>query len=362
MFNPNRLAHARKRRGWTITALAARTELSREILSRYENGGQVPTDGTVTVLAEALEVDESFLTGCDLEEIPVDAVSFRALSKMTNRTRDQGLAAGRIALLIDEWISNRFNLPPADVPTLTGRDPEAAAQELRARWGLGEQPIRNVVHLLEAHGVRVYSLTDENTNLDAYSLIWHRQPYVFLSTNKSGERSRFDAAHELGHLILHAESRTPHGPEAEQEANRFAAAFLMPKAGVIAQGLRNAGLERILVAKQRWNVAAVAMAHRANELGLMTEWAYRSLCVDLSRRGYRRGEPRGIARESSKLLTEVLNQLRADGVGVATIAAELGLTTAEVKAHMFGLTPTVVRGEGTSSSRSTGKAPLHLVE
>ena len=361
MFNPNRLAHARKRRGWTLTALAAKTDLSREILSRYENGGQIPTDATLVLLAETLDVDESFLTGTDLEEIPVDAVSFRALSKMTNRTRDQGLTSGRIALLIDEWISRRFNLPQADLPTLTGRDPEAAAQELRARWGLGEQPIRNVVHLLEAHGVRVYSLTDDNTNLDAYSLIWHKQPYAFLSTNKSGERSRFDAAHELGHLILHAESTTPHGPEAEQQANRFAAAFLMPRAGVIAQGLRNAGLERILVAKQRWNVAAVAMAHRANELGLMSEWAYRSLCVDLSRRGYRRGEPRGIARESSKLLTEVLNQLRADGVSIATIAAELGLTAVEVKGHMFGLTPTIIQGEGMSSN-FTEKTQLRLVE
>lgn len=361
MFNPNRLAHARKRRGWTLTALAAKTELSREILSRYENGSQVPTDATLVLLADALDVDEGFLTGTDLEEIPVDAVSFRALSKMTNRTRDQGLASGRIALLIDEWISSRFSLPRADLPTLTGRDPEAAAEELRARWGLGQQPIRNVVHLLEAHGVRVYSLTDDNTNLDAFSLIWHQQPYVFLSTNKSGERGRFDAAHELGHLILHAESVTPHGPEAEQQANRFAAAFLMPRAGVIAQGLRNAGLERILVAKQRWNVAAVAMAHRSNELGLMSEWGYRSLCVDLSRRGYRRGEPSGIARESSKLLTEVLNQLRADGVSIATIAAELGLTAGEVKAHMFGLTPTVVQGEGMSSD-SVEKVRLHLVE
>lgn len=361
MFNPNRLAHARKRRGWTLTALAAKTELSREILSRYENGGQVPADATLVLLAETLDVNERFLAGPDLEEIPVDAVSFRALSKMTNRTRDQGLASGRIALLIDEWIGRRFNLPKADLPTLTGRDPETAAEELRARWGLGQHPIKNVVHLLEAHGVRVYSLTDDNTNLDAYSLIWNKQPYVFLSTNKSGERSRFDAAHELGHLILHAESTPPHGPVAEQQANRFAAAFLMPRCGVIAQGLRNAGLERILVAKQRWNVAAVAMAHRANELGLMSEWGYRSLCVDLSRRGYRRGEPKGIARESSKLLTEVLNQLRADGVSIATIATEIGLTAAEVKAHLFGLTPTIVQGGATSSS-PTDRSQLHLVE
>nr|WP_264674630.1 ImmA/IrrE family metallo-endopeptidase [Nocardioides lijunqiniae] len=269
---------------------------------------------------------------------------------MTARTRDRGLSSGRLAILIDEWIDQRFNRPAPDVPTLTGRSPETAAQELRARWGLGEAPIGNLVHLLEAHGVRIYSLTDDNKDLDAYCLKWHNQPFIFLSQTKSAERSRFNAAHELGHLVLHAEDQAPHGQDAEQEANQFAAAFLMPRAGVLAQGLSNASVTRILVAKKRWNVAAMAMAHRANELGLMTEWAYRSLCVDLSRRGYRRSEPHGIPHESSQLLTKVLQQLRADRRGLATIAEDLGLEVKEVQDYMLGLTPTAVDGGGSAGA------------
>jgi hypothetical protein len=99
-----------------------------------------------------------------LEEIPPDAVSFRALSKMTARQRDRALSAGRVALLIDDWIDARFKLPAADVPTLTGYTPEAAAEVVRARWGLGERPVSNMLHLLEARGVRIYSLTAEITN------------------------------------------------------------------------------------------------------------------------------------------------------------------------------------------------------
>ena len=97
-----------------------------------------------------------------------------------------------------------------------------------------------MLHLLEAHGVRVYSLTAENSELDAFSLYWQAQPFIFLSTSKSGERGRFDAAHELGHLVLHWEHQEPHRPAAEEEANRFAAAFLMPRSSVLAQGLRDA--------------------------------------------------------------------------------------------------------------------------
>jgi Zn-dependent peptidase ImmA (M78 family)/DNA-binding XRE family transcriptional regulator len=351
MLNPTRLATARKRRGWTLTKLAQETGLSRASLSCYENQHQDPSPQTLTTLATALGVKQTFLIGDDLDEIPVEAVSFRALSKMTARTRDRGLSSGRIAILINEWLEERFTLPTPDLPTLTGRDPELAAQEVRARWGLGEQAVGNLVHLLEAHGVRVFSLTDDTKDLDAYCLNWHGQPFVFLSREKSGERHRFNAAHELGHLILHGEDKVPNGPEAEAEANHFAAAFLMPKAGVLAQGLHNAHVQRILQAKKRWNVAAMALAHRANELGLMTEWAYRSVCVDLSRMGYRRGEPNGIPHESSQLLTKAMQQLRSHGLGPQGIATDLGLNTAEVQAYMLGLTPTAIPGSQTGASR-----------
>lgn len=362
MLNPTRLAAARKRRGWTLTQLASETGLSRASLSTYENQHQDPTPQTLAVLASALHVKQEFLTGDDLDEIPVASVSFRALSKMTARTRDRGLSSGRIAILINEWIEERFDLPTSDVPTLTGRAPELAAQEIRARWGLGEQPIGNIVHLLEAHGIRVYSLTDDTKDLDAYCLNWHGQPFILLSREKTGERRRFNAAHELGHLVLHGEDRAPNGSDAEAEANRFAAAFLMPKAGVLAQGLNNASVQRILQAKKPWNVAAMAMAHRANELGLMTEWAYRTVCVDLSRLGYRRGEPNGIPHESSMLLTKVLQQLRANRSGLTDIAADLGLSATEVQAYMMGLTPTVLDGAQSGGGSPIGGDHLRVVD
>jgi Zn-dependent peptidase ImmA (M78 family)/DNA-binding XRE family transcriptional regulator len=342
MLNPSRLAVARKRRGLTLTRLAELTELSTRSLSAYENGHQTPAEETLLLLADVLEVEPTFLAATDIEEIPLDAVSFRALSKMTARQRDSALSAGRIAILINDWVEAHFDLPRADIPSLTGSDPESAAEIVRARWGLGEKPITNMLHLLEARGVRIYSLTAENAQLDAYSLYWRTQPFIFLSTLKSGERGRFDAAHELGHLVLHGEHQVPHGPAAEIEANRFAAAFLMPRASVLAAGLRGAGVDRILRAKRTWNVAAMALTHRLNELDLLTEWGYRSACVQLSRMGYRRGEPNGIQRESSQLLAKVFKGLRDDGIKAADVAAQLGITPTELTSHVFGLVLTSV--------------------
>jgi hypothetical protein len=97
----------------------------------------------------------------------------------------------------------------------------------------------------------------------------------------------------------------------------------------------------------------MAMAHRTNELGLMSEWSYRTACVDLSRMGYRRGEPGGLPKESSQLLTKVLHQLAANGVSIKDVATDIGVTPAEVRAHMFGLAPTSIAGGGRTAQASS---------
>lgn len=266
MLTPSRLVIARKRRGLTLTRLAQLADLSTRSVSLYENGHQDPSRETLLQIAVILGVSPEFLTAPDVDEIPEEAVSFRALSKMTARQRDRALSSGRVALLINDWIENRFELPATHIPSLTGYDPERAAEVVRARWGLGERPIGNMLHLLEARGVRIYSLTAENDEIDSYSLYWHRQPFIFLSTAKSGERGRFDAAHELGHLVLHGEYQSLNRPAAEMEANRFGAALLMPRASVLAQGLRDATSSGIVQAKRTWKVSAMALTHRLHEL------------------------------------------------------------------------------------------------
>jgi len=254
--------------------LSAATEVSVRSLSAYENGRQAPSPAVLGRLAAVLDMPVEFLQAGDVDEIPIDAISFRAPSKLTAGQRDTARSAGRIALLLAEWVEQRFHLPVPQVPSLPMLDPETAAEVVRARWGLGVAPLGNLVRLLEAHGVRVFSLAADCAAVDAFSFVWRQTPYVLLNTTKSGERGRFDAAHELGHLVLHSEHRLPHGLDAEQEANRFAAAFLMPRASVLAHNLNNAAIDRILAAKQIWRVAAMALTHRLYELGLLTDWGY----------------------------------------------------------------------------------------
>ncbi len=280
-------------------------------------------------------------------------MSFRALSKMSARKRDSAIAAGTIAVELDNWIYARFRRPEPDVPTFDHpkRTPEAAAREVLARWGMGEAPTPNMVHLLEAHGVRVYSLATYCTDVDAFSTWWKGTPYVFLNMTKSRERGRFDAAHELGHLVMHGIEGVPHGPDAEREAQQFAFAFLMPAADVLSRGLRHATVDRVLHDKRRWKVAATALVHRLNELGLLTEWGYRSLCIELSKRGYRSGEPDADPRrESSQSLSKVFQSLWSHRVRVPDIAQQLHISPEELNRHVFGLVLNH-HGEGLASER-----------
>jgi Zn-dependent peptidase ImmA (M78 family) len=299
----------------------------------------IPSERTVTSLASALSFPVRFFDALDLEELSAEAVSFRALSKMAAADRDRALAAGALAFAFTDWTEKRFKLPEPRIPKLgPGVDPETAAQVVRVQWNLGEKPAPNLIHLLEMRGIRVFSVTQECRELDAYSL-WRRdQPFVFLNTEKSGERSRFDAAHELGHLVLHWHHDPPQGRKAELEAHRFAAAFLMPAASVLAKTPRHPTVEQLISLKKSWRVSVAALAHRLHALKALSDWQYRSLVIEIGKRNYLTSEPKPIERETSQVLNKLFAALRKEGMSKAAIARELQIHQADLDAIVFGLT------------------------
>jgi Zn-dependent peptidase ImmA (M78 family)/DNA-binding XRE family transcriptional regulator len=339
MFTPSRLTLARNRRGFTKKKLAELIDVTTRSVSAFEAGDLDPESGTVGRIARALDFPASFFEAEDLGEMSVDAVSFRSLSKLEAAQRHAALAAGTIAFALDDWISDRFKLPGPRVPKIgPGVEPETAAEVVRAEWNLGEKPIPNLIHLLEVRGVHVYSITQECRELDAYSLWRGEKPFIFLNTQKSGEHSRFDAAHELGHLVLHWHHGVPRGREAEQEAHRFAAAFLMSPASVLAKAPRKPSLQQLVLAKRRWKVSVAALTHRLHQLGAITDWHYRMLWIEIGDRGYRTDEPEPrIDRETSQVLNKVFTALRKEGYTKADVARELHLEQEDLDALIFGL-------------------------
>ena len=338
-FNPRRLTQARIRRGYSKAALARELGLSTRIVTAYESGEKAPSSESLQRLSTHLDFPVGFFKAGDPLIPSAEAASFRSLKSMTAGQRDAALGAAALALELAGFLDRKFELPSPDLPDLTKWDPEHAADQIRQLWGLGSKAISQMIGLLERKGVRVFSLVEDCEAVDAFSFWQDHVPYVLLNTKKSAERSRLDAAHELGHLVLHRDGKR--GREAEHEAMRFGSALLMPREVLLRSRLVTPSLEQLIRYKHSWGVSVMALIYRLHELGILSEWHYRSLIVEASKRQYRRKEPEPMDRESSELLRQTLSRLRKeDGINRQGLADELHISRREFDRLVFRLVAT----------------------
>lgn len=351
-----------------MTRLAQLLGVELRSVSAYEKGEFAPSEATLANIAQELNFPSSFFSQDDLEEISPDTASFRAMSKMSASKRDIALYSGSIALLLNGAIESRFLLPEIDLPDLSRESaPEAAADSLRRHWGLGELPIKNIVHLLESKGVRIFSLCIDAVEVDAFSLWRESQPFVFLNTMKSAERMRFDCAHELGHLAIHrhgaVQGEINGSQEIEKEANEFASAFLMPRSSVLAYAPKFVTVEKLVQLKKIWGVSVAALAYRMHRLEIISDWHYRELFKQLAKLGYRKKEPETVPHETSQILQKVFVALRSEGVGKGDIASEIHVSREEIDQLFFGLILNGIKNNNFSKTQVTvPKGKLTLVK
>lgn len=323
---------------------------------RWEKCQTEPTPENLEQLAKELRFPKGFFFGPDIDEPISELTSFRSQKSMSAGSRDAALAAGAIGFRILDWVGERFDLPAQKLPDLRMFDPEAAAQALRREWALGEAPVANMIQLLESKGVRVFSLAENTKKVNAYSL--RRSdgtPCVFLNTVKSAECSRFDAAHELAHLVLHQDGSVT-GRSAEDQANAFASAFLMPRSDLLAVLPRIQSLQQLIVAKARWRVSLAALTYRVHKLGLLSDWKYRDFCIEMATKGYHRTEPKGIERERSVVWDKVLKSLWAEKTTQDDIARALDIPSSEIGDLLFE-----VMSAGNPKNPQPPNQPLSLV-
>jgi Zn-dependent peptidase ImmA (M78 family) len=130
-----------------------------------------------------------------------------------------------------------------------------------------------------------------SSDVDAFSLPFGDRPIVVLGAEKNDRaRSRFDAAHELGHLVIHGE-QVWGLPAVERQAHQFAAAFLMPREDIIEQLPARADWPQLFALKRQWQVSLAALLMRARVLGRMNHGDYLTAIKAASARGWRRTEP-----------------------------------------------------------------------
>lgn len=356
-FNPKRLTMARMRRRLTAKSLAEMAQLSADTIGRLEKGAHEPDEDTIRRLSRSLQYPTSFFFDHEVEEIDTDAVSFRNFSKMSAKERDAAITAGSLGIQLTNYIERRFDLPAADLLDMSHEtNPEISAASLRQYWRLGESPIANIIALMEAKGVRLLSLSENTASVNAFSFWRDNKPYVFLNDFKTAESSIFDCAHELGHLVMHKKGDIRGIRSVEREANAFASAFLMPENDVKARIPRQITVDAIIKLKLRWRVSAMALARRIFNLGRLSEWQYKSVCIELGRRNYRTDEPISVGRESSIVWKKVLTQLWSEKITKEDIARSLSIPLDELDGLIWNLT-----GEPPRLLPSGGRPTVRVV-
>jgi Zn-dependent peptidase ImmA (M78 family) len=204
------------------------------------------------------------------------------------------------------------------VPTNAIRqDIEDRANELRHRWKIENGPIVNMVRLLEVNGVIVTHCIFDCREMSSFSRWFDSRPIVVLKEERDDlARLRSDAAHELGHLVLH-ERHEPANQILEEQAQAFAASFLAPAEQIRPTLPKSFDIGRYAELKRVWGVSIAALLYRSRELGKMSESTYRRAMMTISKNGWRFHEPFPLTgRESTQLLDRVFEVIQKNGVAV----------------------------------------------
>lgn len=325
-----RLIEAREARGLSQASLADITQIKAQSISQYELGKQSPSPEALSVICEKLNLPERYFLRSAVTH-STERITYRSLTSATKAARVR--AERRLGWLkeIIAYLRSYVDLPVINIPTFNLPDDptkismdqiETIADECRSYWNLGFGPLKDTVLLLENAGVIVTRTNFGVDSLDAFSQWDSSVPFVFLNADKgSAVRSRFDAAHELGHLVLHRQLQDRQIKNLalhsilENQAHRFAGAFLLPERS-FSQEVWAPTLDAFVSLKKHWRCAVAMMVMRSEQLGMLNETQVKRAWINLSRRGWRTEEPLDnlLEPEEPKLLRRSFQLVIEEGV------------------------------------------------
>ncbi|WP_218602626.1 ImmA/IrrE family metallo-endopeptidase [Pseudonocardia abyssalis] len=246
---------------------------------------------TAARLAEVLRFPLEFFTTPPVSRVAAASLLFRA-PKATSATEKEYLAQFAVAVgdFLEE-LNVRSQLPPVKLPALDRRTGvAAAARAARARMGMdADVPIPYLTYELERAGVavvmrarRTKSSGELNWASDGarekhlgYSTRvgeYGDRPLIVLRALDSWERIRWTVAHELGHLLLHADG--VNSKDQEEEASRFASELLAPAAAVAEEVPKVVSLHNLVPLKLKWGISLGALLRHLSESGLIDSHRY----------------------------------------------------------------------------------------
>lgn len=157
-------------------------------------------------------------------------------------------------------------------------------------------------------------------------------PSSSLADKASAVRQRFDAAHELAHVLLHRSVENKRLNTAadnkiiEDQAHYFANALLLP-ADQFVNEVWAPTLDAMIALKDRWKVSVGAMIKRCEALELVDRDQAQRLWINYNRRGWRKQAARREARKGKAASPTHERRTSAFGKGPVRVSNHWGYSS-----------------------------------
>lgn len=286
---PSRITEAREARAMSMEDLAEDVGITRQSVSKYERGIVSPSPETLQAISFSLGFPPEFFYKAEKNSNAGSSpLFFRSKSNIAKKIKNACKYQVKWTDEIKKQLEVYVDFVQRDIPTididyedLTFEDIEELALTIRKDWQLNDDPISDLIGLLENRGVIVTQFAENNfcafKGIDAFSCWRDGTPYIlYHATQKSAVRTRFSILHELGHLIMHSSIAEDDSIKkeivdlADMQADRFAAAFLLP-ATSFPKDIRSTSLASLEIVKRKWGAAMSTIIKRCETLEVLTE-------------------------------------------------------------------------------------------
>ena len=382
------LTQARAEVGLSQQDVAHFVGVDRAMVSYWESGKRQPNARQITALAQLYRLDPDQILRGDTSS---DA---DALAKMLYRTAKEDLPgptrlgirdftrfldfyaglADQAKVSIHGCKQSPFRPPPAH---WAKDDAYRKAEEVRSHLGLGLGPVPDVDHAAEMLGITVFrsDLGDDIRTCASGAFLNHPRVGFAIVVNMAMTpgRQRFTVAHEIAHALFHSQKHggasvsTSRRNGRERFADAFAAAFLMPPAGLkrFAE-IYNIGSQITdpadAIRVQRffntsWAMTLIGLSH----MNMLSPADYesfrrvhpvhlaRSLGYETADAEYGRDEmAERVARFPRPFLRLVQLALKTEVISVPTLASAMGLAISEITQIVPRLDPSAELDQKTA--------------
>lgn len=330
-----RLRLARKMAGMSLQDLsnALVNKVTKQALSKYEQGEMNPTSEVLLAIAKALHLKpDYFLKKKSLE---LGEILFRKRAALSKK--EEEAIVEKVRDYVERYIEledilnvqNSFDNPLKNFPIEKKTDVEKAADKLRRDWNLGDKPIANIVEMLELKGIKVI-LIDDVDALDGLA-VFTSTGIPIVVVNKKGkptERIRFTIIHELAHLLLNLSVVQGNHKLEEEWCHFFSSCFLIPSH--MLQNMMGGGkrtyiyINELVKIKEYYGISIRAIVHRLRGLEIINDNYYQRWVVYMSKTYGQKDEPgKYQGEEASKGFDLLISRGLSEGIISLSKAAAL---------------------------------------